>query len=218
MKKPFSDQDVLNLLTNLKSAESSYPSEMIESRRDVYMKQAAAMAVLAGAGGNGASAAGNAQMSAASSASTSTASGGLTISGLLETALVVAIVVEAGIVTYIYRDRISDFIKSTLSPRVEQTANPPDGSLIGVPAVASETATAPAEETVTVTVTSMETPTPPDLSAPAGDNNSNSDSEVQATTTPNPNDNSGLHLGQTKQPTKDSSPNGQNDNKKDKNK
>ena len=214
MKKPFSDQDVLNLLTNLKSAESSYPSEMIESRRDVYMKQAAAMAVLAGAGGNGASAAGNAQMSAASSASTSTASGGLTISGLLETALVVAIVVEAGIVTYIYRDRISDFIKSTLSPRVEQTANPPDGSLIGVPAVASETTTA--EETVTVTVTSMETPTPPDLSAPAGDNNSNSDSEVQAT--PDPTDNPGLHLGQTKQPTKDSSPNGQNNTNKDNNK
>ena len=214
MNKPFNDQDVLNLLTNLKSAESSYPSEMIESRRDVYMKQAAAMAVLAGAGGNGASAAGNAQMSAASSASTSTASGGLTISGLLETALVVAIVVEAGIVTYIYRDRISDFIKSTLSPRVEQTANPLDGSLISVPAVARETTTA--EETITVTVTSMETPTPPDLSAPAGDNNSNSDSEVQAT--PDPTDNPGLHLGQTKQPTKDSSPNGQNNTNKDNNK
>lgn len=223
MKKPFSDQDVLNLLTNLKGAESSYPSEMIESRRDMFMKQAAAMTVLAGAGGNGSSAAGNAQTSASGTA-TSTAGGSVTVNGLLEIALVVAIVVEAGVATFIYRDKITDFINSTLSQKDEQTANPPEDSSSGVSAVIEETATATAEETgtVTVTVTSVATPTPPSLYVPAGGNGS-SNSDAQATATPDPKSNPGLHLGQTKQPTEDPNLDSQNNNSnkdtnKDKNK
>jgi len=225
VKKPFNEQDILNLLTSLKTAENNYPSDMIKSRRDMFMKQAAAMVVLAGAGGNGASASGNAQ-GAVSGTTTGTA-GSLTISSLLETALVVALVVEAGVATYIYRDKISDFIKSTLSPKVEQTTNPPDDSSLEVPAVIEETATATMEETATVTVTSVETPAPPNLSTPAGsvggsnnDANSNGVENVQATATPDPKDNPGLHLGQTKQPTQDPNldyPNSNSNKKKDNN-
>jgi len=219
MKNKISDQDVLNLLTSLKNTENNYPSDMIQSRRDTYMKQAAAMAVLvgAGAGGNGASASGNAQ----TTTSGAVTGGSVSIGKLLETALVVALVIEAGIATYVYRDKIAEFFNSTFSSKIEQTANPPDDSSPGI--LASEEASSVTPNgTSTITVT--ETPTPSVTSIPAAgdnnniENNSANGESVNITSTPDPNGDSGLHIGQTKQPTKDTDPDKKNDNDSNNNK
>jgi hypothetical protein len=228
VKQKFSEKDVMVLLSGLKGTEGSYPSEMIKSRREMFMNQAAAMAVLAGNGSNGSTASGSGQAS-----SSGTTLGGMTMTRLLETALVVVLVVEAGIATYIYRDRIADFINSTLFPRVEQTANPPDSPVFDSLSGENSTTATPAG-TVTIAVTETQAPLGP-LSPASGnsDNGGNGDNggdggDVQITSTPNPDGNPGLHLGQTKQPTQDSSEdtrnnrdlngNNENNNPKDKGK
>ena len=209
MSNKVSDKDVLQLFANMKNAESSYPQDMIASRRDMFAKQAAAMAILVKAGGNGPASAGTAQT--ASTASSSAAGvGGISMGTVLETALVIAIVAEAGVATYAYRKKIAHFIQSTFGPKVEQTANPPD-AITAVTAI-------PSDETPTVTVT--ETPVPTEFVNPGSvDNNTNSgDSQVASTPAPT-NDSNGLHLGQTKQPTNEPKKNESNDsNDKDKKK
>jgi len=105
MKNKISDQDVLNLLSNLRNAENNYPSDMIKSRRDSYIKQAAVMMALAGVGGNGATQTGTNQAAISNATGSSLAAG-----KLIEIALIVALVVEAGVAAYFYRDKIADFL------------------------------------------------------------------------------------------------------------
>jgi len=212
MKNKMSDQDVLNLLSNLKNAENNYPSDMIKSRRDSYIKQAAAMMALAGPGGNGATEAGANQATIANGTASSLVTG-----KFLEVALIVALVIEAGVTAYIYRDKIADFINSTISPKVETVASPPAG--YSPDAVAGEEASTEAPD-VTETVTGTETPVPSGTLLPSAGNNDGNDGQgiQQVESTPDPNENPGLHLGQTKQPTDDSDKDKQDNNSQPKNK
>jgi hypothetical protein len=199
MKNRTSDQDVLKLLTGLKNAEGNYPTDMIQTRREMFVKQAAAMAVMAKAASNSAGTSGSGQGAASSAGGTAgTAGTSLSISTLLETALVIAIVVEAGVATYFYRDKIAEFISSNLSPKVEHVASPPGSSL-------SDTLTGEASSTETpegtVVVTETDTLTPPVRILPAANGATNSGVGTQVVSTPTPDDHPGLHLGQTKQPT-----------------
>lgn len=208
MKNKVSDQDVLKLLTNLKNTENIYPSDIKKSRRDTYIKQAAAMAVLAGAGGNGAATAETNPSTVSDTMGSSMFTG-----KFLEIALVVALVVEAGVAAYIYRDEIADFINSTISPKVETVASPPAGSSPYISA--SEQASTETTPQGTAIVTATETAVPSVTLLPAAGNTdaeSNIGQDVQVESTPNPNDNPGLHLGQTKQPTTDPSEDKKNDN------
>lgn len=195
MKNHLSDRDILNLLESLKNAENAYPQHMIQSRRSLYLRQAAAMTAMTSTAGNG---------PAAPSA------GGFSIGTLLETALIIALVIEAAVATYIYRDRIADFIERTLAPQVEVVDSPPDILPSDVPPGAQvSTETPDGDVTVTPTVTVTVTGTPPALQSPlppaaGGPNDNDAGNSVQAVSTPQPtNDNPGLHLGQTKQPTQD---------------
>lgn len=205
MKNRTSDQDVLNLLTGLKNAEGNYPADMIHTRREMFVKQAAAMAVIAKAAGNSVGTSGSGQGAASSAGGTvGTAGTSLSISTLLETALVIAIVVEVGVATYFYRDKIAEFISSNLSPRAEHVASPPGSSL-------SDTLTGEASSTETpdgtVVVTETDTLTPPVIILPGVNDTYNGGGGTQVTpeppveSTPSPDDHPGLHLGQTKQPT-----------------
>jgi len=217
MKSKFSDQDILKLLTGLKNAENRYPSDMISSRRDMYVKQAAAMAVLVKAGKSGVNSTGG-----GSSVPSSFAGFTPSIGKLLEIALITALIVETGVIAYFYRDRIQDLINNVMSPRVEHIVNPSDD-----PALLQETPTAGTEiitetpvPTVTVTVTE-ETLVPliaPDSYNPDSNNNEGSEGE-QVNATPVPKDNPGNHYGNTPKPernkdTKDASPSKDKSNKK----
>lgn len=206
MKSKVSEKDVLQLFTSLKSVENGYPQDLIESRRDNFTKQAAAMAVLMKVGGNGAPSTGQAAASTATN-STAAVGGGISISTLLETVLVVALVAEAGAAAYIYRDKIAEFMNSTFGPKVEQTTNPnnnpsPDFVTTGE-ATAQFTETPEATVTVTGTGIVIDTPLPSELINSTSQNN-DQNGDPQAASTPVPTDGgNGLHLGQTKQPTKE---------------
>jgi hypothetical protein len=217
MKSKFSDQDILQLLTGLKNAENKYPSDMISSRRDIYVKQAAAMAGLAKAGKNGVNSTGEGPSAPSSSAGFTPS-----IGKLLEIALITALMVEAVVVAYFYRDRIRDLINNVMPPRVEHITNPSDDPVLiqETPTAGTEIITETLAPTVTVTVTD-ETPVPliaPDSYNPDSNNNeSNEGGQVNAT--PVPKDNPGNHYGNTPKPernkdSEDASPNKDKSNKK----
>jgi hypothetical protein len=215
MPSKISEKDVLQLFTSLKNAESTYPQGMIESRRDTFAKQAATAAILMKAGGNGAASTGAGQMVSSTTATSSATGLGTSISTILETALIITIVVEAGVAAYAYRNKIADFFNSIFSPKVEQVTNPLDNTPSGFIA-GDETPTKLIEATPTLTASITETPTPPSFINPITPVENNGDSQVASTPAPT-DDNNGLHLGQTKQPTKKPN-NNDNSNDKDKDK
>jgi hypothetical protein len=221
VKKKFSDKDVLNLLSNLKNAENHYPSEMIESRRDAYMKQAATMAVLLKAAGNGTNGSGGASASSAVGGSPSS------LAMFLETALMVTIFLEAGVAAYVYRDKVAGFITSLISPATEVVSNLPEDTSTpaGILITGQGNLTETPASSPTVTVTTTETPSPmPDGLTPADQGGTNG-GNLQVESTPPPKDNPGNHYGNTPKPerTKEtggnsSDNNTNNGNNKDKNK
>ena len=193
MKNKASEQDVINLLSGVKNRESGYPSDMISSHRDSFVKQAAAMAVLARAGLNAKTTTSTAsgQSGTASATGASNAGVGLSIGRVLETILVAAIVVEAGAAAYIYRDKIADFINSKINPTVEVVASPPGGVVITTGVNAST-------PTAAFTATATGTPIPSITLPPVVNTIDINNPQVNATPEPTK---PGLRLGQTKQPT-----------------
>lgn len=199
MNNKIGDKDVLQLLTYIKNSENSYPQNLIESRRDTFTKQAAAMAVLMKAGiNNGTNGTRASQTASAASSSATTGIGAMSVGKLLEALLVVAIVAEAGVATYIYREKIAEFFNSAFGPKVEQVSNPVNNSSDSI--AGNQTAVS---ETPYQSPTVTETPLPPGYTPPAApaDNNDNGTGNTQVESTPAPNNGSGLHLGQTKQPS-----------------
>jgi len=229
MSSKVSQKDILQLFTGLKNVESTYPQDMVKARRDSFKKQAAAMAVLMKAGVSGSPATGTGQATAATSTTTGNTAvlGGMSMGTLLETVLVIALVAEAGVAAYIYREKIAEFFNPTPTPKIEQTENPinnPSQDFVAsdepsTAAVATETP----KSTFTATATAIETPVQPGL-IPSISQNNDQNGEVQVASTPVPTDslNNGLHLGQTKQPTKeskkDNNSNGSGNNSKNKDK
>ena len=198
------DEKVVQLLAKIKNVNGAYPSGMLESRRQSFLNQMAGMGIGTAfknsvKGGNG----------------TSATSG--TTGVLLEAALVVAIVVESLMLTYIYRDRLVEIFKSTpTSPAILEVISPtvilspsPELEILGIPVSAVPT------ETKIPIVTNT-----PTLGAVADDLTSHNEGTDLPTvgeatltnSTPNPNGphgNNGNHYGQTPKPerTKDNNRN-----------
>ena len=113
------DNDVIHLLKKLKDSNGSYPQEMLASRRKGYLKQVAEISAGAGL----AMGLKNLAKSGGKTASMSSATG-----TVVEALLVVALLAEAGAVTYFYRDKIAQYYRSitdTNSSYVEEISNPP---------------------------------------------------------------------------------------------
>lgn len=188
MKNGTQERAIFDLLTSLKNTEDQYPSDLMQSRREMFAKQAASAAIAIHAAGSD-----NGQTA---SASTST-SAGSSVATLVETALVIAIAIEAIVGTYIYREKIADLINSVFPPRVEQVVNPSDDS-----SSPSENLPVTGGVTPSASPAITATPTPAStLSVVPQINNDGNNTEGgnQVSSTPDPNGNNGLHLGQTKQ-------------------
>lgn len=185
------DEAILKLLTRLKDVNGGYPPEMLEARRQSYLKNIAGIGPGVGIGaglkrtgknGNGAGFTPTART-------------------LLEVVLVVAIVVEASTLAYIYRDKLADFFQTlSTGPKVQDITSPP---VITSPLPELEILEIPLSEVATGTATELpaSTPTP----ALTEDLNINPGGDNPTSTTPNPNGNNGNHYGQTPKPerTKD---------------
>ncbi|HEX5808641.1 MAG TPA: hypothetical protein VFY25_08235 [Anaerolineales bacterium] len=105
------DQEIVGLLTKLKNAEGQYPEHMFVARRQMYLRRMAeiSMGIPADAGSRTAP---KEPTPPPVTPATST---------LLESALLLAILVEASAVAYFYRDQLSDFFETiTNEPRVQE--------------------------------------------------------------------------------------------------
>jgi hypothetical protein len=190
------DQKVVDLLTKLKRSSGGYPPEMLQARRRAYIKQVAnaGLGIGIGAAIKNAVRGGSAGDRAASTTVTSK---------ILETALMVAIALEAGTVAYIYRERITHAVKSYVNTPAVQEVTTASEQKLSNPALLEVLGTPSAFATPTPTGTPSGTPS----SELAGDNNQNNNG-VNANATPNPNGNNGNHYGQTPQPVRTRENNG----------
>ena len=215
MKSRIADKDVLQLLTGLKNSNNNYPKDLIESRREIFTKQAAAMALLMKAGTHGANGAGASQTaSTAPTTPSSTGISGISMGTLLETLLMAALVVEAGVAAYVYREKIAEFFTSTFGPKVEQVSSPINNSSDIITSYET-TAVETLDETPTATVTP---PSPGYTPTPAVDNNDGSESagNTQVESTPDPNDNPGNRYGNTPKAERTKEKNDNDKSEKDK--
>lgn len=201
--------DVFQLLDKLKKANGTYPPELLALRRQGYLRQVAEIS-----GGAGlALALKTTAKSAAKSAALPPAA-----SSVLEGILVVAIVAEAGAVTYFYRDRIADLYRSiTGSPKIEQVASPP---VLPSPVPGIQITFTP-DVTVTETATVVGTPSPfvaeqatqsgTNQESQSSPNTSQGGSPAVSTPAANDNKDNGNHYGNTPIPERTKQP-GNNNN------
>src|SRR5215207_1393677 len=206
------DRKVVELLTKLKGDSENYPSHLLAARRQAFLN------TMAGAGlsvGTGSALNGNLKGGGGSGAAS------LTVGKVLEVALLVAIVAEAGALAYFYRDKVADVFRSVSEPsHVQEIASPPVATfsfpeleISKIPSSAVPTGTA--SEMVTMTSTQI----PSVADDPASNNDggvsstdSPSGSNVNTDSTPDPNvnnenngnngnnSNNGNHYGQTPKP------------------
>lgn len=185
------EKEIVELLKKIKDRGGKYPRKMLASRRQAYLSQVASIG--AGLGlGTGAKAVAKTTRGGSATAQLPA----ISTSTLVEALLVTAIVVQAGIVAYNYRDRLADFFRTfsstptiveiVPSPRTESSA--PEG-------VPSLPATPTSTDTPTTTVTTTGSPT-----VETGDEDPSAQT-VDATATPQPKDDNGNHFGQTPRPT-----------------
>ena len=206
------DNEVIHLLKKLKESNGAYPPAMLASRRQGYLRQVAQVASGAGLAAGIRSLAKGTKGTAGLPPAAGT---------LIEALLVVAIVVEAGAVTYFYRDQLAEYFRSiTNSPKVEQVASPPvQPSLIpeieftSTPVV---TVSVTVSETGTLTLTPEGTPSP-ELAAEATKQgtgsgstsrtgNSGGSTGSQSVSTQDPNSNNGNQYGLTPKPVRTKEP------------
>lgn len=202
------DQEIIRLLTKIKDAEGEYPQHMLVQRRRHFLKQMGAISPGIAADSGIKDAAKDVKPSHISP----------TISALVETALVVAIVAEASTVAYFYRDRLVDFIlRAVTEPRVQEVTPPPVAptsleikKITPSPAltltVSSTTTWSPPTSTGMV-VTPTGTPLPGAIPGVVDNINTVTPDEVNLlNATPGPTDssgnngNNGNHYGQTPRP------------------
>jgi hypothetical protein len=143
------DNEVIHLLKKLKDSNGAYPPEMLALRRQGYLAQVAEI----GAGAGLAAGLKNLAKGGKGTAGLSS-----TVGTVVEALLVVALVAEAGVVTYFNREKVAEYFRSiTHSPQVEQVASAPVPSSLLVEMqvtpspVASLTASATATGTETLT-------------------------------------------------------------------
>jgi hypothetical protein len=193
------DQDIITLLTKLKDVQGGYPENLFAARRQSYLKRM--MEIELGMSGGNAirNTRGNPKHP-----STSPPAG-----TLLEVALIVAIVTEASVMAYFYRDKLADFVQTLTAGARAAEATPapilPTSSAVqGITSSPALTSTAVAASPTGITGTPTSTPMP----ALVDDNSSSTTPGVGST--PDPNGNNGHHYGQTPKPQR-TKENGNND-------
>ncbi|HUE99205.1 MAG TPA: hypothetical protein VMN99_08105 [Anaerolineales bacterium] len=201
------DEEVIRLLTRLKEADREYPQDLLAARRQRYLKRMGEIGLGIGTG---------LEIERAVE-SVKPPTPATVTSTLLETALVVAIVVEASAVAYFYREKLADLFQTiTTSPEIQEIISPPG---ISTPAVAGMVTPSPVIPSTILLQTISESPTetmptPTRTPSPAGiveETSPSSGEATQVSSTLIPNGNNGNHYGQTPKPERTKENNGNND-------
>ena len=214
------DQEVIRQLRKLKQAEKQYPPELLTARRQRFLQQMSQISLGMGAGASIRQAVKSAKAPLTTPVT----------SKLLETVLVVAIIAEAGAVTYFYRDKVAELLKNFVaSGEVQEIISP---SSVNTPLITTID-TLPSEDTLTpvvvdtatpqlsivsevpteVAVTSTQTPglSALDATQPVNTAAAQVDSTPDLSGINDNNGNNGNHYGQTPKPERTKENNGNND-------
>ncbi|RPI94992.1 MAG: hypothetical protein EHM40_04710 [Chloroflexi bacterium] len=188
------DQAIARLLTALKQGDDEYPENMLVTQRRSYLKRMTE--IQSGI---------RAEKGARNTVDNTNSPHGSPVgSTLLEAALIVAIVAEASVMAYFYRDRLTDFFETlTEGSRVQEVTPSPvlpaSPELQGVSPSLATTSTSPittmAGSFTAILITSTGTPVPGipvDITGTAD--------VSQLDSTPVPDGNNGNHYGQTPKP------------------
>ncbi|HMB24050.1 MAG TPA: hypothetical protein VKP08_14505 [Anaerolineales bacterium] len=133
---------------------------------------------------------------------------------LLEVALIVAIVVEAGMMAYFYRAKLTDFFQPFAAGSKTEEVTPPPGVSASPEAARVSpspaiTPTLPSAAVVTGTEEMTVTPVQTSIPVMAGENNGSATPGIQST--PPSKGNNGNHYGQTPKPQRTKENSGKND-------
>jgi hypothetical protein len=191
------DKEIVRLLTKLKDTDGKYPPDLFAARRQGYLRQMGEIGLGIGVGVGTKNAVKSSKAPAFSSAT----------STVLESALVVAIVAEAGTVAYFYRDKLAELFQTiTKEARGQEVTPPPihtELEIQGVTPSPAVTATLPSV-TLSVSPTGTELTSTP-VPGVAEENNT-----ISGNSTPAPGGNNGNHYGQTPKPQRTKEPKGNN--------
>ena len=194
------DYDIVKLLTKIKNINGAYPPDLLTPRRQSYLRRVAEMGL-----GFGVATGLRPTIKNGSKAGSFSS----IVGGLIEVALVLAIVTEAGAAAYIYREQISALIESySAQPKVEEVTSVPE--TIFSTELPELVLTELPEATPTPETTGTPTPSRTVVASAAANNDQN-DQSSQSNSTPEPNGDSGNHFGQTPKPDRTLDP-GSNDN------
>ncbi|HXD12388.1 MAG TPA: hypothetical protein VN653_20125 [Anaerolineales bacterium] len=196
MEPESNDEKVVQLLSKLKNADRGYPSDMLASRRQNYLKQVANIGAGIGLGTGIKHTAKNGNGAGATASITSK---------ILESALVAAIAIEASTAAYLYRDKIADAVNAYLYSENIQHVAPPSDNVAATDIGATDPV---AVEIVDPTYSLTSTPSGTPSVTPSGTlsqdlaGNNNSNTGISANSTPDPGGNNGNHFGQTPKPVR----------------
>jgi hypothetical protein len=136
--KPLKDQEIIDLLNKLKEETPDYPTELRETRKSGFLRQAVELrdsgSDKSGRGGSGGGDIGQIGWSARGALGGGTASTGLST----KSALMIGFVVVLLTLTYIFRNQIVDYLEENDIITVAETATP---TLVSVDAQPTETPT-----------------------------------------------------------------------------
>jgi len=183
------DEKVIDLLSKLKDTNGRYPSDILAARRKNYLKQVAnvGLGIGIGAGLNK-----NTPKGGGSGGTVTTVT-----SKILESALIAAIVLEAGTVAYLYRDKIADVVRTyTGSSNVQDMVVQPEEDATAASELLIPTITKSNTPSITPSVTPSGTPS----AEIAGESNNANDASLGVNATPTPGGNNGNHYGNTPKP------------------
>lgn len=189
------EQEIIDLLTKLRNQGGTYPKKLLTNRRQVFLGQMASVGMGLGVGERIKPPASPPKTGMFPHLS------GLSASSLIETILILAIVVQASVVAYAYRDKLVDIINtlSASSPSIPTDDYIPVTGASPTETAAFDTPTSTISETPTASPSSTMTPLPPTSMDNHSINPNNNDTSPGVTPRPT-NGNNGNHYGQTPKP------------------
>lgn len=184
------DQQVIELLSKIRNKGGTYPRKLLANRRQVFLQQMVNVGMGLGVGE------GIKTIAKAPKSSGFIHLPALSMSSFMEIILMFAILTQATIIAYSYRNRIADIFHLGSPPiALTNVLIPVTGSSTSTPVVVSDTPTLQATDTLTPspTITATIEPSIPGI-------NSSSDANPSVTQAPPTQDNNGNHFGQTPKP------------------
>ena len=189
------DQQIIELISKIRNKGGTYPRKLLANRRQVFLQQMANVGMGLGIGE------GIKTVAKAPKSSGFIHLPALSMSSLMEIILVFAILTQATIIAYSYRNQIANIFHLGSPPiAVTNVLIPVTGSSTSAPVVVSDTPTVQATQTPTPSPSmtiSVTTTNEPPLSVI---NESGAAGNPSVTKAPPTQDNNGNHYGQTPKP------------------